>query len=89
MRKACGSSTACWTASGEHLGGRLCSEDVVDPSIKGLRIDARFDASPLRLRQHEARTHEEAEERFAFGLDLPLDFPLGLPLGPASRQAWG
>jgi len=43
-------SRACWTPSGEHFGGRLRSEDVVDPSIKGLRIDTRFDASPLRLR---------------------------------------
>ena len=50
LLRAYGSSTACWTPSGEHLGGRLRSEDVVNPSIEGLRIDTRFDASPLRLR---------------------------------------
>src|SRR4249920_104906 len=38
-------------ASGEHLGGGLRSEGMVDPSVEGLSIHARVDASPFGVRE--------------------------------------
>src|SRR4051812_41081437 len=70
-------------ASGEHIGGGLRPEDVVDPSVECRRVHARLDAAAVFLRERDPCAHEEPEERFAPGLELALDLALDLALGPA------